>query len=64
MYMTLSPNICSYKPVNTVYLWRRLQILKEDQNRIYTYLIAILHMDYCSQWLYVKNRVQEYEEML
>jgi hypothetical protein len=55
MYMTLSSNTCSYKPVNTVYLRKRLQILKQDQNRLYTYLNAILHKYYCSQWLYVKN---------
>jgi hypothetical protein len=55
MYMTLSPNTCSYKPVNTVYLCKRLQILTQDQNRLYTYLIAILHTYYCSQWLYVKS---------
>jgi len=55
MYMTLSFNTCSYKSVNTVYLCKRLQILTQDQNRLYTYLNAILHMCYCSQWLYVKN---------
>ena len=55
MYMTLSSNTCSYKPVNTVYLCKRLQILTQDQNRLYTYLNAILRTYYCSQWLHVKN---------